>query len=112
VLLVSLLLLLSPLGLGDMQQDVVECEQAMSHVEGCCDGFRAGRTRCVSEGCGSDYTKPALSLEESRCIEGLSCDEVRQRGLCRALEDLASPQYHTDGGAAVQTAGDRPPLCL
>ncbi len=65
----------------EIDEQELECEQAVAHVNECCPGFDPHRFNCTFIACESH---PNLSIDESRCIEGKSCDEIRARGLCDA----------------------------
>jgi hypothetical protein len=86
-----LLVALSPLLLGssDLREDQFECEQAVSHLKGCCPAsFDPTKVACDYEsGCGSTQY-PALGVDDSKCIEQKSCDQILASGVCSAVEGL------------------------
>ncbi len=71
-----------------------DCEQQAKRLTGCCgDRFRPGvtlegesldRIICfdLDGGCDGDDVDPRTPLEVVQCLEDLSCDEVKQLGLC------------------------------
>jgi hypothetical protein len=92
---------------GGLTQEQLDCEEAVSYLQGCCPGFQASETvNCESDqGCGTSIA-PALSITESQCIVGLSCSDVVNRGICDRVVNLSSPTTTTDG-----TTGSHPPVC-
>lgn len=80
-----------------LREDELECEEAVAHLEGCCDDFSPHQVECeYVSGCGEE-TWPDLSVEEANCIEALECDEVRARDLCTKVPIL-EPRGRRDGG--------------
>jgi hypothetical protein len=80
------------LGLGvscnGFREDEVECEQAVNRLLECCPGFVSNEVNCnYSEqlDCSDRVTGrelPALSLDESRCVERTPCAELVDTGIC------------------------------
>ena len=65
---------------GDMREDELDCEEAVSHLQDCCPGFDARRIECIYvTGCGGT-TYPAISIAQSQCIRGESCSALSARG--------------------------------
>jgi hypothetical protein len=97
VVLVALAPLL--LGSSDLREDEFECEQAVNHLKGCCPAsFDPTKVACDYEtGCGST-TYPALGVDDSKCIEEKSCDQILASGLCGTVEDL--PAFVADQDAS------------
>jgi hypothetical protein len=80
---------------GGLRQDELDCEQAVSYLQGCCPAFAGATVRCVAaSGCGTSVS-PALSIEESQCILAESCDQVIDSGLCERVKNLPSPTVDT-----------------
>jgi len=92
---------------GGLTQDQLDCEEAVSYLQGCCPGFQASETvACESDqGCGSS-TEPALSISDSQCIVSLSCSDLVSQGICARVVNLSSPT--SDEGT---TTGDHPSVC-
>jgi hypothetical protein len=92
---------------GGLSQDQLDCEEAVSYLQGCCPGFQASETvACESDqGCGTS-TDPALSISDSQCIVSLSCSDLVSRGICARVQNLPSPM--TDDGT---TTGDHGAVC-
>lgn len=92
---------------GGLTQDQLDCEEAVSYLQGCCPGFRQNETiSCqTEEGCGTS-TEPALSISESQCIVSLSCSDVVNQGICARVQNLSSP---TTGDGT--TTGSHPAVC-
>mgnify|MGYP006902093634 CR=1 FL=1 len=75
-------------------ENELDCEQQAKRLTGCCgDRFRPGvtpegesleRIICfdLPEGCEGDDFDPRTAPEVIQCLEDLSCDEVKQLGLC------------------------------
>lgn len=90
----------------DLTKAVVSCEEAYLHLEKCCPGYSASRDdatgsppcldrewRETHEGCMGPSSvdtgdSEPLSLHESQCIRGMSCDDLVASGVCaRAMND-------------------------
>ena len=92
---------------GGLRQDEIDCEEAISYLDGCCPGFQGGTVACVHDsGCGT-VTDTALSIEESQCIVAESCDQIVSSGICARVTNLPSPSIDTNDGTEVTHA----PVC-
>jgi hypothetical protein len=70
---------------GDaLQQDELDCEEAVSYLEGCCAGFDTRSLRCVDDGCGGQ--QPDISESQSACIRARSCEELVASGVCQRAQ--------------------------
>src|SRR5271166_522110 len=70
---------------GDaLQQDELDCEEAVSYLEGCCAGFDTSALRCVDDGCGGHL--PDISEPQSACIRTESCRELVATGVCERAQ--------------------------
>jgi hypothetical protein len=89
-----------------IRQDEFDCENAVAHLQQCCPGFDASAIDCTySNYCGPVY--PALSISQSDCIRGKSCETIRAAGVCeRAASVSSGPDFHGD---VVSVVGD---VCL
>ena len=75
---------------GGIKQDEIDCEEALSHLQGCCPDFVANEVQCESsqtttdDGCNTvtTTTYPALSSAERSCILGEACGELVASGVC------------------------------
>ena len=81
---------------GGLREDEIDCEQAVAHLQECCPGFAQSETlQCVySDGCG--VTEPAISIPQSQCILGESCEQITASGLCSRAAMLSSPSTSSD----------------
>jgi hypothetical protein len=75
---------------GGFRESELQCEEAVAHLADCCEKTLGIDCTHHDEGC--DQVPPELSVEDSRCIRDLDCDEIRERGLC-------SPAHYADAGA-------------
>jgi hypothetical protein len=68
---------------GHMDQDELDCEEAVSVLKDCCPGFDTSPVQCIhaSNGCGAG-TSPALSQDDSACIRAESCGKLVSTGVC------------------------------
>jgi len=92
-----MLALFAPLLLGasGLREDEFECEQAASHLKSCCpSSFDPTHVGCAYDegGCGSPATYPSLGIDDSKCIEEKSCDEILASGLCDRVANRGSYQ--------------------
>ena len=80
-------IVLGALACGSIREDQLECEEAVTKLEGCCSDFNASPIQCVyTSGC-EDTTYPDLDIPTSDCIRGESCAEIVSTGVCgRALQ--------------------------
>jgi hypothetical protein len=75
------------------REDEMECENAMSYLAKCCPGFQSDQASCDysdnSSACGTGVVVlPVLSVSESHCIEGESCDQLRSSEVCAHAQQL------------------------
>ena len=91
------------LACGSIRQDEFLCENAVSHLQGCCPGFNAGAVEChFDNGC-LETTYPELDETQSNCILGESCATLRAAGVCDRVAALP------DEGLV--DSGSTPPVC-
>ena len=51
---------------GDMRQDELDCEEAVSHLQECCPSFDSSRIQCLYvQGC-TNGEVPDISMPESQ----------------------------------------------
>jgi hypothetical protein len=101
----AILALLTPLLMGssDLREDQFECEQAVSHMKSCCPAtFDPTKVSCeYQDGCGGGSTYPSLGVDDSKCIEEKSCDQILESNLCSTVEGLGTYVDDPDGGSQV-----------
>jgi hypothetical protein len=86
---------------GDFREDELECEQAVARLTSCCPGFKPEAISCdYSTGCGiTDY--PALTIDESHCVQNESCPSLQGTGVCDRAQVAQPHEIDTitgDGG--------------
>ncbi len=92
------------LACGSIRQDEFLCENAVSHLQGCCPGFDASAVEChYNAGCLDDTTYPELDETQSDCIMAESCATLRATGVCDRVAALPDEGL-VDGGSS-------PPVC-
>jgi hypothetical protein len=94
---------LVPLACGDMRQDELDCEEAVSHLQECCPSFDSSHIECLYvSGCETS-TYPAISIAQSQCIRGESCATLVSSGVCTRAQGVWPVQADADdtGAAAV-----------
>jgi hypothetical protein len=70
---------------GDaLQQDELDCEEAVSYLEGCCAGSDTRAVRCIDDGCSGHH--PDISEPQSACIRAESCQELVATGVCQRAQ--------------------------
>ncbi len=76
---------------GDpLLQVELDCEEAVSVLEGCCPGFAGSQLQCQYNSDCSQTTYPAISQDQSACIRGESCDELKSTGVCDRAQQARS----------------------
>lgn len=80
--------LLVAVGLGALPEEQLECEQAMVHLLECCQPES-------TDVCGGGCAAAVLTLDESACIEGMSCEEMAASNVCDRVSALANVQSNT-----------------
>jgi hypothetical protein len=88
---------------GEISEDELWCEEAVSKLQDCCPGLDPRRLPCVRNqgGCGSSETRPSLSLRSSECILGKACERLRRDGVCdRAISGSLLPYSLKGEGTA------------
>jgi len=76
-----------------IDQDELQCEQAVAYLASCCPGFDNAGINCTAGGC----VRPDLDLPTSKCLQSLSCDQVVARGLCNLGQREAAAKQSGDG---------------
>jgi len=73
---------------GDMRQDELDCEEAVSHLQSCCPGFDSSAIQCTySSGCGTTQY-PAIATPQSQCIRGEDCSTLVASGVCKRAQHV------------------------
>ncbi len=79
------------------REDELECEQAADQLAKCCPTFQPMNLNCsYSSGCGTSY--PALTVDESQCIESESCEKLVASYVCDRAVAALPIQSTGDGG--------------
>jgi hypothetical protein len=101
------------LGCTGIRQDEFVCEDAVSHLQECCPGFQAGNVDCSYDpgGCESNAIYPEISIAQSACIRGESCNTLRSTGVCgRALAVPAGTTW-SDRSESTSASPSFPQVC-
>lgn len=89
-------------GSADTDKVVFLCEEAFAHLKECCPNFTAtalGYCHADSPGCDGVDSYPALGVNDSNCIRGMTCDELVSKGICaRAASAQVQPNQVDDAG--------------
>ncbi len=97
---------------GDpLRQDELDCEEAVSVLEGCCPGFYGSELQCVysaPQTCGPT-TYPALSEDAAACIRGESCSQLVSSGVCARAQ--AARAYEQGGNTPSTEDGQPAQVC-
>ncbi len=92
----------------NFREDVIDCEDAVAHVEACCPGVAAPEQACVryssteSDDCGCDgengtsthteSTWPVLDVDASKAIAAMTCQEMAANdGCARVRAQVSAP---------------------
>ena len=91
-----------PLACGDMRQDELDCEEAVSHLQECCPSFDSKNIECLYvSGCETS-TYPAISIQQSQCIRGEACAELVASGVCKRAQGVWPVQTGADSSSAAE----------
>jgi hypothetical protein len=83
------------------REDEVQCEEAVAHLEECCDNLDATSISCeYAEGCETN-TYPTLKPDESECVRAKSCSEIRSQGICERVLERQTADEATAGSVEV-----------
>ncbi len=75
----------------ELNEEELDCEEAVAYLEDCCPGFSGARLSCVYEsGAGCSATTPDLGIRESRCIRARSCSGLVRSGVCQRAQAMVS----------------------
>ena len=91
---------------GDMRQDELDCEEAVSHLQDCCPGFDSSRIECVYvTGCtNSEY--PAISISQSQCIRRESCESLVWSHVCERAQNAWPVNLDNSNASASTSAAE------
>ncbi len=86
------LLVLVIFGCTGIREDELDCENAVSHLIDCCPGFTGSNINCTDEGgaCDRGSIPTELTTDQSSCIRGESCDDLRSSGVCARMIQVAN----------------------
>ena len=102
------------LGCTGIREDELACEDAVSHLQACCQGFTGSNVDCTYEegGCKENAVFPEISVSQSACIRSESCAELRSTGVCaRAGAIPASRNWSSSQASGSDNAGQLPQVC-
>lgn len=81
------------LSCGEIREDEMLCEEAVSRLDECCSEIDPRRLNCVyQDGCGTEL-RPIFSPSASDCLRDRPCDVLRERGICDGLQKLSYEPY-------------------
>jgi hypothetical protein len=89
---------------GGIDDDELHCEEAVSHLEDCCEGFEARRFNCEEQtDCTFNDRHPDFYDSASQCIRDRSCDQLREQGKCAAFVKIANEAYPSEDPTRIET---------
>jgi hypothetical protein len=81
------------LSCGEIREDEMLCEEAVSRLDECCPEIEPRRLNCIhQEGCGNDL-EPIFTPAASDCLRDRPCDVLRTQGICDGLRQLSFQPY-------------------
>ena len=81
------------LSCGEIREDEMLCEEAVSRLDECCPEIDPRRLNCIyQDGCGTDLT-PVFTAAASECLRDRGCDDLKSRGVCDGLKKLSYVPY-------------------
>lgn len=81
------------LSCGEIREDEMLCEEAVSHLEDCCPNIDPRRFNCVhDEGCGTQLF-PVLEPQAADCVRNASCRDLQNKQICDGLRQLSYVPY-------------------
>jgi hypothetical protein len=81
--------------LAGIDEAQVECEEAVAHVLDCCPGVSP------QDICGAGCGEVGISHDQSECLRGKECDELRAGGVCDRFTRLMIPDAGAPEGGPV-----------
>lgn len=88
----------SALSCANFDDDQLQCEEAVSRLEKCCEGLDARRFSCDT-GCNRNVN---FTDRASACIREKSCDDLRNGTQCAALARVALEPYPSEATAQIE----------
>jgi hypothetical protein len=84
----------------NIRQDEFLCENAVSHLQKCCEGFTASHISCKYDdsGCGGTIY-PEFNVDQSNCILAESCATLVSSGACSRATAL--PAWYPDTNCSI-----------
>lgn len=69
---------------GALEENQLECEQALAHLEECCPALDAPHA------CGDGCDSVTLTLDSSQCLKDSSCAEIQAANMCARVMEVSS----------------------
>ena len=85
VMLLAIASIASP-GCESITRDELRCEEAISHLAGCCPGLSGSPVECVGTG-----SLPFIEFPNVGCLLDLPCGEIQSRALCDWAQNPSGP---------------------
>ena len=86
---------------GGIDDNELNCEEAVAHLQDCCPGFEPRRFRCEEETTCNTRT-PDFFDRASDCIRELSCESLRSLGKCDAFLRIQNTPYPGEDPARIE----------
>lgn len=81
------------LSCGEIREDEMLCEEAVSRLDECCPNIDPRRLNCVyNDGCGTALV-PVFTPAASDCVRERACADMQARGICDGLRQLSYQPY-------------------
>lgn len=65
-----------------LREDEIHCEEATEHLKRCCPGFEPPEPDWCNYSAGCGEWVPALTTEQSECIQARDCKTLVEQGIC------------------------------
>jgi len=95
------------LSCGEISEEEMVCEEAVSRLEACCPEIDPRRINCVhAQSCNAELV-PVLTSRASACVVEASCDDLRSRGACHGIRELSFEPYQFQSRPAFEAEACR-----
>lgn len=95
------------LSCGDISEEEMVCEEAVARLETCCPEIDPRRINCVyAQSCNTELV-PVLTAKASACLSEASCGDLKSRGTCERMSELALEPYQFQSRAAIEAEACR-----